>query len=208
MRCGLLIGRLVSTRVTIRVNTVISANIADATREHDRVNSERIRDQFGSYHVRVLEQDDKNRLASLCSTHSGSDICRTLAVTCFAKPTPPTLLEADALIRAGQSIGSTLEQAKLQISRELIAEASAQCGEAFALMSGGSVRVGEQLYVRLYRLDAGEHGALLAPYATIAEAHHPTLTPTNPEAISAEKLDQDVWSGDAILALQTLAAAL
>ena len=172
------------------------------------MNSERIKARFGSYYVRVLQQDESRRLASLCSSHDDADVCRTLAVTCFAKPTPSTLAEADALIRQGHSIGSTLKQAKQQISREMIAEASVPCGDAFAALTGHTVRAGDLLYLRLYRLDAGEQGGELAPYATIAEAHHPEHTAPGTEASSIAELSNTMWSEDAHSALATLLAAL
>ena len=136
------------------------------------MNSERIKARFGSYYVRVLQQDESRRLASLCSSHDDADVCRTLAVTCFATPTPSTLAEADALIRQGHSIGSTLKQAQQQISREMIAEASVPCGDAFAALTGHTVCAGDLLYLRLYRLDAGEQGGGVAHDATIAAEQH------------------------------------
>jgi hypothetical protein len=172
------------------------------------VNSERIKARFGSYHVRVLHQDESRRLANLCSSHDHADVCRTLAVTCFATPTPSTLTEADALIRQGHSIGSTLKQAKQQISREMIAEASVPCGDAFAALTGHTVCAGDLLYLRLYRLNAGEPGGDLAPYATIAEAHHPEHTAPGTEASSIAELSNNMWSEDAHSALATLLAAL
>ena len=92
------------------------------------MNSERIKARFGSYQVQVLHQDATTRLASLCSRHDDTDICRTLAVTRFATPTPEALQQVDTLIRQGHSIGSTLEQAMLltaagiQLPDELAAE--------------------------------------------------------------------------------------
>ena len=172
------------------------------------MNSERIKARFGSYHVRVLHQDESRRLANLCSSHDHADVCRTLAVTCFATPTPSTLTEADALIRQGHSIGSTLKQAKQQISREMIAEASVPCGDAFAALTGHTVCAGDLLYLRLYRLNAGEPGGDLAPYATIAEAHHPEHTAPGTEASSIAELTNNMWSEDAHSALATLLDAL
>lgn len=172
------------------------------------MNSERIKARFGSYYVRVLQQDESRRLASLCSSHDDADVCRTLAVTCFATPTPSTLAKADALIRQGHSIGSTLKQAQQQISREMIAEASVPCGDAFAALTGHTVCAGDLLYLRLYRLDAGEQGGVLVPYATIAEAHHPEHTAPGTEASSIAALSNNLWSEDAHSALATLLAAL
>ena len=92
-----------SPRAATRNSLRALPDIADVTGIHHLVNSERIKARFGSYHVRVLHQDASTRLASLCSRHDDSDICRTLAVTRFASPIPATLAEADALIRQGDS---------------------------------------------------------------------------------------------------------
>ena len=172
------------------------------------MNSERIKARFGSYHVQVLHQDSATRLASLCSRHDDTDICRTLAVTRFATPTPTPLAEADTLIRQGHSIGSTLEHAGQRISREIIAEASVPCGDAFTTLTAQTVNRGDLLSLRLYRLDAGPHPEALMPYATIAEAHHPEHVPVSAEAALVTELGTADWSADAQLALDALLTAL
>ena len=172
------------------------------------MNSDRIKARFGSYHVQVLHQDAATRLASLCSRHDAADICRTLAVTRFASPTPVALAEADALIREGDSIGSTLEQAGQHLSREIIAEASVPCGDAFTALTAQTVKRDDLLSLRLYRLDAGPDPAALMPYATIAEAHHPEHVPVSDEAMLVTTLGKKDWSADAQLALEVLLNAL
>ena len=162
-----------SPRSAKRNSLLALIGIADVTGTHHSVNSERIKARFGSYHVQVLHQDAATRLASLCSRHDDADICRTLAVTRFTTPTPEPLQKVDTVIRQGHSIGSTLEQAGQHLSREIIAEASVPCGDAFTELTGHTVRQGDLLSVRLYRLDAGPDPEALMPYATIAEAHHP-----------------------------------
>ena len=172
------------------------------------MNSERIKARFGSYQVQVLHQDATTRLASLCSRHDETDICRTLAVTRFATPAPEALQQVDTVIRQGHSIGSTLEQAGQHLSREIIAEASAPCGDAFTELTGQTVRQGDLLSVRLYRLDAGPDPEGLIPYATIAEAHHPEHVPASDQAVLVTELDKGAWSADAQLALDALLTAL
>ena len=172
------------------------------------MNSERIKARFGSYHVQVLHQDAATRLASLCSRHDDKDICRTLAVTRFANPTPSALAKADALIRKGDSIGSTLAQAGQHLSREIIAEASVPCGDAFIALTGETVKRGDLLSLRLYRLDAGPDPDALTPYATIAEAHHPEHIPVSDEAALITELGTGDWGAGAELALETLLTAL
>ena len=172
------------------------------------MNSEKILQRFGSYRVKVLHQDEVSRVANLCSQHDGQDICRTLAVTRFAAPTPEALASADQAIRGGMSIGSTLAEASCAISREVLAEASAPCGSGFTHHAGGTVAEGEPLYVRLYRLDAGLTADSLTPYATIAEAHHPEHLPPAADLLPLTGIDLAQWGVDAELAMSALLEAL
>ena len=197
-----------STRVATSISLLALSGIAAIIGTRHSVNSERIKARFGSYHVQVLYQDAATRLASLCSRHDAVDICRTLAVTLFANPTPAALAEADALIREGDSIGSTLAQAGQHLSRAIIAEASVPCGDAFIALTGQTVKRGDPLSLRLYRLDAGPDPEALLPYATIAEAHHPEHIPVSDEAMLVTKLDTEDWCADAQLALEALLTAL
>ncbi len=172
------------------------------------MNSEQIESRFGSYRVKVLLQDANSRLASLCSEHDGKDICRTLAVTCFVTPVPDSLVDADKLIREGHSIGSTLKQAGLTISRDVVAEGTAPCGEGFAELAGGQIGIDEPLYIRVYRLLAGPLGTAMVPYAIIAEAHHPEHIPPLTGLAPVMELNIDTLDEDANLAMATLLSAL
>ena len=197
-----------SLRAATRIGLLALTGIVAATGTHHLVNSERIKARFGSYHVQVLHQNAATRLASLCSRHYDADICRTLAVTRFASPTPATLAEADALIRKGDSIGSTLAQAGQHLSQEIITEACVPCGDGFIALTGQTVKRGELLSLRLYRLDAGPDPEALLPYATIAEAHHPEHVPVSDQAVLVTQLGRENWGADAELALEALLTAL
>ena len=172
------------------------------------MNSEQILQRFGSYRVKVLHQDEVSRVANLCSQHDRQDICRTLAVTRFATPTPEALTSADQLIRSGMSIGSTLADASCAISREILAEVCAPCGSGFVRHAEGTVAEGDALYVRLYRLDAGLTEASLEPYATIAEAHHPDHLPPAEPLLPLSSINLVQWGLDAELAMNALLEAL
>ena len=197
-----------STRAATAISLLASSGITAVIGTCHLVNSERIKARFGSYHVQVLHQDAATRLASLCSRHDAADICRTLAVTRFANPTPEALAEADALIRQGYSIGTTHEQAGQHLSREIIAEANVPCGVAFTALTGQTVKRNELLSLRLYRLDAGPDPEALMPYATIAEAHHPEHVRVSDEAMLVSELGKEDWGADARLALEALLTAL
>ncbi len=136
-----------------------------------RLNSHRIREMFGSYVVDVLQQTNAHRIASLCSIHGDRHICRTLAVTLFMHPTPKALQAADQVIRAGASIGETLQSMGVQTEKVDDHWCSWHSGAHFAALTG-DVSVGTEVAVRLYTLrthsDTGPHD-----YAVIAEAYHP-----------------------------------
>ncbi|MCH1611650.1 MAG: hypothetical protein L7S53_10125 [Luminiphilus sp.] len=172
------------------------------------MNSEQIESRFGSYRVKVLLQDANSRLASLCSEHDGKDICRTLAVTRFVTPVPGNLVDADKLIREGHSIGSTLKQAGMTISRNVVAEGTALCGEGFAELAGGQVGIDELLQIRVYKLLAGPHDTAMVPYAIIAEAHHPEHIPPLTGMAPVSELTTVALDEDATLAMAILLSAL
>ncbi|MBU02256.1 MAG: hypothetical protein CME55_03085 [Halieaceae bacterium] len=177
-------------------------------RDFHRVNSEQIRARFGSYAVRVLHQDEHYRLANLCSHHDGVDICRTLAVTHFMMPAPAPLSEVDTLIRQGQSIGSTLKDAGLALSRNMLAEGHTSCGDGFSRVAGDHALTGSELVVRLYELFAGPEESSLELYATIAEAHHPQHVPVDDDMPDLADIPSGNWGENARVALEQLLAAV
>ena len=172
------------------------------------MNSEDIKNRFGSYHVAVLQQDHAHRVASLYSEHNDAKVCRILAVTYFWQPTPRTLLPADQLIQQGQSIGSTLSEAGLLLHRQPLLEATTISGTGFEKLSAGTVKPGTALLTRLYRLDAGVEGGSVSPYATIAEAHHPEHLLPNPALPDLATLGSPETGAAETAALATLLANL
>ena len=172
------------------------------------MNSEDIKNRFGSYHVVVLTQDEAHRVASLCSEHNSAMVCRTLAVTYFCQPTPEAALPADQLIRQGHSIGSTLSEAGLVIQRQPLLEATTLSGEGFERLSAGTVKSGTGLLIRLYRLDIGIDTGSVRPYATIAEAHHPEHLSATSALPDCEPLESKETSEPESVALATLLSNL
>ncbi len=172
------------------------------------MNSEEIKARFGSYHVNVLEQDQTSRLANLYSTHDGVAVCRTLAITRFSQPISAALGEADKRIRAGQSIGNTLQQAGLLMSREVTVEATTPCGQQFSALCAHTVLVGSPVYLRVYRLHAGTEPQCLTPYAIIAEAHHPEHTAVHAGLRPLNDIDTSQWESDAKWSVDALQQAL
>ena len=145
---------------------------------------------FGSYVVDVLQQTDDHRVASLCSIHDGQHICRTLAVTLFGHPVPAPLQAADKAIRAGASIGETLQTMGVRTEKVDDHWCSWRSGTHFADLTG-EVPAGTELAVRLYTLrthsDAGEYD-----YAVIAEAYHPDQIAVSDSMTACRSNDEPV----------------
>lgn len=143
------------------------------------MNSNRIRELFGSYTVDVLQQSAEHRIASLCSIHDGRHVCRTLAVTLFMTPTPAVLADADRVIRSGESIGETFERMGIQTEKLDDHWCRWTAGDHFAALTDKEVSVGSDIGVRLYTLRAEVDGEA-CDYAVIAEAYHPAHIATDP----------------------------
>lgn len=138
----------------------------------ERLNSDDIRTRFGSYGVRVLEQDRQRRLASLFSSQEGREITRTLALTEFTVPVAPALQAIDQDIRAGASLGATLRGAGWQVVKSGAVECLGKAGGFFAGLAGNGVTPDSPILLRAYGLSARQ-GDTVIDYATIAEAYHP-----------------------------------
>ena len=148
------------------------------------LNSDRIRQVFGSYSVDVLQQQAHLRIASLCSHHGGRTICRTLAVTLFAESLPDALKDADRRIREGASIGETLRDLGFITQKTDTHWCSATAGAQFARLTQGEVSAGSLLVARLYKLVV-DHNGERWEYATIAEAYHPAHEALNGRTLRA-----------------------
>lgn len=140
------------------------------------LNSDLIRERFGSYFVDILEQDNGLRVANLYSEHDGRRICRTLAVTAFVVPPPPGLARAHGRILAGESIGATLRELGFAMEKSGEVTGTAHAGTAFASLTGGEVAPGSSLALRTYVLSVTSRDGRI-DYATIAEAYHPSHVP-------------------------------
>ena len=91
---------------------LLFTQVATATAEvTPSLNSDVIRERFGSYGVEVLSQSDEIRVANLFSGEANSKVSRTLAVTVFVLPRDSRLDASDQVIRAGGSIGASLRNA-------------------------------------------------------------------------------------------------
>ena len=138
------------------------------------MNSERIRDQFGSYGVEILQADAGRRVSSLYSQGPDSGrICRTFAVVEFTIPVAQQILSEHERIVAGQSIGEVFVDAGWKIDKVslFIGESSASEHD-FALDELMRIDAQQSLATHRYKFVV-ESGADRIEYATITEVHHP-----------------------------------
>lgn len=136
------------------------------------LNSEQIEARYGSYDVRVLQQDEHIRVSSLASRHGEHWITRTLAITRFAAP-HAAIAEETQLVRAGGSIGTTFKAAGWQIEKQTIYsgefETALQMSVVERLMA---IELPARLALHAYRFDV-RRGGESHTFATIFELHHP-----------------------------------
>lgn len=136
------------------------------------LNSERIKQKFGSYGVKVIDSGSSSlRISSLYSTEHDAQVSRTLAITIFASPMDDALLEGHKLIINGGSIGSTFKDLGWALSKENLAIESIEPNQC--LLKFMNLTKSQPLALHVYKLflSKGEHAKL--PYAVIAEIHHP-----------------------------------
>ena len=137
------------------------------------LNSERIERVFGSYGIRLLEQQQQHRLTSLYSDSLSGPVCRTLATVRYADVVPPALKDPHRAIIGGASIGATLKSSGWEVSKTTrhlgSISATTDASRISRLMK---IALPESLALHVYDLDV-RRGEERHRYATIIEVHHP-----------------------------------
>jgi hypothetical protein len=152
---------------------VLAAALSACSLQPEVLNSERIKDRFGSYGVEIIEQDDETRRSSLYSTSNGVRTCRTYAVVKFAGGDTFDISDVHRKVVSGSSIGSTFKSDGWEIRKETM-----YVGEV--ALPGVHHPIGELMHlqsttilaVHAYQLHI-EKGSTSLHYATIVETHHP-----------------------------------
>lgn len=155
------------------------------------LNSERIQSCFGSYGVEVLEQQGNLRISSLYSLDGESRITRTLAISEFASDLPASLEIAYQAIRAGASMGATLESAGWRVEKRHRYLGEIAISPNFRCMSGlPENHPGTLLAVQVYDLWVVREQQEFR-FALLAELHDPRyLTLKDLHSIYAGMVDQ------------------
>jgi plasmid stabilization system protein ParE len=138
------------------------------------LNSERIRERFGSCHIEILNADSRDglRRAGLYSGSGTDRTCRTYAVV--QSDTPPSAIAAEhAAIQAGQSIGATFRNSGWDVAKQTLVAAEERLDRLDTKIAA-AMRVPESgtVAVHAYELVVKRRTERI-DYALIVELHHP-----------------------------------
>lgn len=137
------------------------------------LNSERIKQRFGSYGVEVLAADDQSRVSNLYSNELSGRVCRTYAVVRFAAQTNPAFQQEHAAITAGASLGSTFKARGWIVEKETLHIGTISDRDRRTQISSlMDISDNSDLAVHVYRLLVSKNGNRFV-YAVIGELHHP-----------------------------------
>jgi hypothetical protein len=137
------------------------------------LNSERIFQQFGSYGIELINQENDFRQTSLYSESEQGRVTRTFATVKFLEPVNPGIEPLHELILKGSSIGSTFKADGWHIDKYglLIDELEIKpANSVFGLMH---LEKPQRLALHLYLFSISKPSDPAINYALIAELHHP-----------------------------------
>ena len=152
---------------------VIAAALSACALEPESLNSERIKERFGSYGIEVLSHESGIRRSSLYSIDADSKICRTYAVVRFVDESTPRVAAAHADILAGRSIGATFKSTGWHIGKVTLHVGSISLDDSeHEIGDLMQINGAAELGVHAYQLVL-EKNSQTIDYATIVETHHP-----------------------------------
>jgi hypothetical protein len=137
------------------------------------LNSERIRQKFGSYGIDVVKQFESIRVSDLFSLEQERKVTRTFAVVFYPSSIPSSILTQHTEIKNGHSIGAVFKRNDWDIEKQHIwfGDIAASPDYASVYSSMGAVAAVD-LAVHIYQLYVSREGERHL-YAKIAEVHHP-----------------------------------
>ena len=151
----------------------IAAALSACAAQPELLNSDRIKERFGSYGINVLAADGNVRRSSLYSTDNGERTSRTYAVVRFVGSNVTDISATHQKVVAGSSIGSTFRTDGWDVVKRTvyIGEIAMQ---DLAHPVAQRMRLGEpgNLALHAYQLHI-EKNSISLHYATIIEIHHP-----------------------------------
>lgn len=158
------------TRVPL---TIFAIALSACVVEPELLNSERIKQRFGSYGIDVFKSPDGLRRSNLYSLEDGQKVCRTYAVVRFDNVPADILGNEHAQILAGASVGATFKENGWTIYKETRYVGDlALPAEAEQLRALMALEDNATLAMHVYRLLLKKDSQMI-DYATIIEVHHP-----------------------------------
>lgn len=151
------------------------------------MNSERIKQEFGSFGIDVLECSTERRVSNLYSLEHGRKVCRTHAVVEFNRDALPALQAEHAMVLSGESIGAVFKSRGWTINKRHTRLGSVTLTPRDADIAA-SMRLAppQQVALHTYIFEVRREASALE-YAKITELHHPHyLTEADVQAIYGE----------------------
>ncbi|MDX1481395.1 MAG: hypothetical protein R3315_06960 [Woeseiaceae bacterium] len=138
------------------------------------LNSERIASVFGNYGVELLAQSAAERTSCLYSVSAQQRTCRTLAVVLFAADADHGIAVSMQRIRAGASLGATLQADGWAVAKRNRWLADYDVDPVAMPVVARLLRLQrrERLALHVYDLEAVRSDRRLQ-IATVIELHHP-----------------------------------
>ncbi|NER15086.1 hypothetical protein GWK08_16650 [Leptobacterium flavescens] len=137
------------------------------------LNSERIKMKFGSYGIKVLNNNAEIRVSDLYSTEGDKKTTRTFAVVHYPKAVDSVFLKEHTKILQGQSIGAVFKQQQWKIKKKSIyvgkISPSNEFSEVYKLMGGIAP---SELAIYIYGFHIAKNNEEYQ-YAVISEVYHP-----------------------------------
>jgi hypothetical protein len=153
--------------------TILAIALSACVVEPELLNSERIRQRFGSYGIDVLRGNNGLRRASLHSIENGTKVCRTYGVVRFDNVPTEVIGGEHARILAGSSIGETFKANGWTIYKETRYVGELQVPtQSPAVLELMALHGRDSLAMHAYRLLLKKDRQTI-DYATIVEVHHP-----------------------------------
>ncbi len=152
---------------------VLAAALSACAIETELLNSERIRERFGSYGIEIISATSGLRWSSLYSVEGQRRTCRTYALVRFTRQPDEMIGTEHAQVVSGHSIGEIFKASGWQIRKE-----SLYVGDVGLDAPGHPVAMLMRLQrahtvaMHVYRLTLRKNSQSVE-YATITELHHP-----------------------------------
>jgi hypothetical protein len=163
------------------------------------LNSERIKQEFGSFGIDVLECGKERRVSSLYSLEGDRKVCRTHAVVEFNPAALPALQAEHARVLSGESIGAVFKSRGWTINKRHTRLGSVVLNAADAAIARSmQVEPPVEVAVHSYVFEVCR-GASVIDYATITELHHPRyLTETDVHQIFGDSVTPHPGQANAV----------